>query len=303
MLKSLTPQAKISLKEALAVIYWKKNDLRMFVENSFTNIEKGKRFCATINFENTKYQIANEIVSRMCQNPSLFDKDLINLCYNVCNMSDFNHLLIWEDGQEKVKVAREKVSALQRQCKGYFDQEDEQQKSEKRKIKFQENLTKIKENQKIKEDLKTKFNEIFNKSGQERGFAFEKFLNELFIFYDLSPRGAFKVNGEQIDGAFSHNNRDYLLEAKWQKRQICMSDLYAFRGKIDSKLKSTLGLYVSFNGYSQEVLDTYIAKEIILIDGQDLYQILEDRISLPDMIEIKRKEAATTGKAMFRIIC
>ncbi len=55
MLKSLTPQAKISLKEALAVIYWKKNDLRMFVENSFTNIEKGKRFCATINFENTKY--------------------------------------------------------------------------------------------------------------------------------------------------------------------------------------------------------------------------------------------------------
>ncbi len=239
----------------------------------------------------------------MCQNPSLFNKDLINLCYNVCNMSNFNHLLIWEDGQEKVKVARKKVSALQRQCKGYFDQEDEQPKSEKRKVNFQENLTKIKENQKIKEDLKTKFNEIFNKSGQERGFAFEKFLNELFVFYDLSPRGAFKVKGEQIDGAFSHNNRDYLLEAKWQKRQICMSDLYSFRGKIDSKLKSTLGLYVSFNGYSQEVLDTYIAKEIILIDGQDLYQILEDRISLPDMIEIKRKEAATTGKAMFRIIC
>ncbi|MBQ8615639.1 MAG: hypothetical protein IJ415_03640, partial [Clostridia bacterium] len=67
MSKKLSPQALIALKEALAVIYWRKSDLKMFIVNSFTSIEKGRNFCATLDFENTKYFLTNEIVTRMSQ--------------------------------------------------------------------------------------------------------------------------------------------------------------------------------------------------------------------------------------------
>ncbi len=303
MPKKLSPQALIALKDALIVIYWKKTDLRLFIENSFEDVEKGRKFCATLDFSNTKYVIVNEVVDRMYKRPDLYNNDLVSLCYNTCNMNDFSHLLIWDNGKEKAKIAKEKVAILQQQCKGYFDLQEERKLAEKRKQEYNKVQDTMNERKQLIQSLKDEFNDVISKDEQARGYAFEKFLNHIFAHYDLAPRGSFKTNGEQIDGAFTHNSTDYLLEAKWQTKLISLSDLYIFQGKIDSKLKNTIGLYVSFNGYSNEVLENFQAKAIILVDGQDLCQILEDRISLPDMIEAKRKEAATTGNVMYRINC
>lgn len=303
MIKKISPSALISLKEALAVIYWKKSDLRIFLEQSFSNIEKGKHFCSSVDFSKTKYSISDEVVTRLSKRPDLFNEDLLNILYNVCNMTDFSHLLKWDDGNEKAKIAKEKVKILQKQCQGYFAQQKEKELAEKRKQDYNNTISMVNESKKLKEELKQEFAEVMSSKGQKRGYAFEKFLNHIFNHYDLAARSSFKINGEQIDGAFSHNSSDYLLEAKWQDELISRSDLYSLDGKINTKLKNTIGLYISFNGFSQDILTNYTTNAIILMDGQDLYQILEDRISLPDMIEIKRKEAATTGKAMYRIKC
>ena len=260
-------------------------------------------FCSSIDFTKTKYSISDEVVTRLSERPDLFNEDLLNILYNVCNMADFSHLLKWEDGAEKARIAKDKVKILQKQCQGYFEQQKEKELSEKRKQDYKNTISIITESKKLKEELKQEFATVMSLKGQKRGYAFEKFLNHLFNHYDLAARSSFKINGEQIDGAFSHNASDYLLEAKWQDELICRSDLYSLDGKIDKKLKNTIGLYISFNGFSQDILTNYNAKAIILMDGQDLYQILDDRISLPDMIEIKRKEAATTGNAMHRIKC
>ena len=63
--------------------------------------------------------------------------------------------------------------------------------------------------------LKTELQTIRDLEPRPRGFAFEKFLNELFDFYGLAPRGSFRLRGEQIDGSFQHDGHTYLLEAKW----------------------------------------------------------------------------------------
>ena len=55
---------------------------------------------------------------------------------------------------------------------------------------------------------------------QERGFAFEGFLSELFAIYDLAPRRSFRNTGEQIDGSFEMPFETFLLEAKWQVTPI-----------------------------------------------------------------------------------
>lgn len=62
---------------------------------------------------------------------------------------------------------------------------------------------------------------------QPRGFAFERFLRDLFEAYGLAPRASFKPSaGEQIDGSFELDNETYLLEAKWKNEQTPAADLH-----------------------------------------------------------------------------
>ena len=68
-------------------------------------------------------------------------------------------------------------------------------------------------------DLKQQYKELRDLEPQKRGYAFERFLNAWFSQEGLSPRGPFRLVGEQIDGSFVIGSDIYLLEAKWQDRQ------------------------------------------------------------------------------------
>lgn len=151
--------------------------------------------------------------------------------------------------------------------------------------------------EKIK-NLKKDFDQIaIESNNQKRGYLLEKFLNELFVLYDLDPKSSFKITGEQIDGAFTFDNNDYLIEAKWQKEPVNASNLYAFAGKLSGKLKNTLDLYISINGFSSESLnvDGPGIKSMILMDGADLYTVLENRLELRELLYRKRRHASETG--------
>jgi hypothetical protein len=80
--------------------------------------------------------------------------------------------------------------------------------------------------------LKASLLSISNLVPQQRGFAFEKFLNELFSIFELDPRPAFRLTGEQIDGSFQLNNEAYLMEAKWQANPIENRELQSFSGIV-----------------------------------------------------------------------
>jgi hypothetical protein len=300
--KRISVQTLLALKDALTNIFWAKKDLRQFIELTLEN----PLIVSTIDWtENTKLESVSQIIDRMAKRQDLYQTDLLKLIQETGNFNDFSHLKMWDDAETKIKRAKTAVEKLRNGTKGYFDTIEELKKVEQaRSI----NQAKIKESityQQRLDDLKSKFFEIaINENHQNRGHQFEKFLNDLFIFFDLDPKSSFKITGEQIDGSFTFDNTDYLLEAKWQKKQIDAQELYGFGGKIQGKLKNTLGLYVSLEGYSLESTKTEnpSVKAIILMDGSDLMQILEGRIKLTDMLYIKRRHAAQTGEIYYRIM-
>jgi hypothetical protein len=133
---------------------------------------------------------------------------------------------------------------------------------------------------------------------QQRGFAFEKFLNELFLLFDLAPRNSFRITGEQIDGSFQINNNTYLMEAKWQTKPTAQNDLLIFRGKVEAKSTWARGLFVSNSGFTEDGLTAFSqgkATNIIGMDGQDLYFVMDGEISLIDAIDQKARRAVETG--------
>lgn len=132
-----------------------------------------------------------------------------------------------------------------------------------------------------------------------RGFVFEKFLKELFAHFALTPRGSFRLVGEQIDGSFQIGPDTYLVEAKWRKRQIGQAELLIFREKVQSKSTWSRGLFISYSGFTDDGLKAYAigrSTNIIGMSGQDLYFILDGRMSLIEAIRRKARRTAETGK-------
>lgn len=299
--QKISTQAIIALKDALSNIYWRKKDLRQFIELTIDN----SAIVATIDWqEPLKQESVSILIDRMVARQELFQNDLLRLIQEVGNFSDFSHLTYFDKDGSLTKRAKECVAKLRNQTKGYFDAIEELKKAEERRT---ANIEKVKStmhfSQKL-EDLKAKFFEIaINNNKQERGFQLEKLLNELFVLFELSTKPSFKIIGEQIDGAFTFDGTDFLLEAKWQKELIPASALYAFGGKITNKLKNTLGLFISIDGFSKDGIETNnpITKQMILMDGEDLMLIFDGRIQLNEMILLKRQHASQTGEIFYKL--
>lgn len=130
----------------------------------------------------------------------------------------------------------------------------------------------------------------------QRGFAFERFLTDVFDAFRLNPREPFRLLGEQIDGSFEHGGEIYLVEAKWLNRRIGQAELHTFEGKIGQKAAWARGLFISFGGFTKEGLHAFgRGKRTISLEGRDLYEALERRIGIDQVIAAKARHAAETG--------
>ncbi|HGM5003689.1 TPA: restriction endonuclease [Serratia marcescens] len=136
----------------------------------------------------------------------------------------------------------------------------------------------------------------------QRGRSFELWLNELFTAFYLSPKGAFKLKGEQIDGSFLLNNETYLVEAKWHSTKTGNADLHAFHGKLDQKISWARGVFISWAGFTKSGLDAWgRGKKVICVSGYDLVLMLKNNISFRMLMEEKIRRAAETGNLYVKI--
>jgi len=152
----------------------------------------------------------------------------------------------------------------------------------------------------VYEALSLSLKEVMRLAPHPRGFAFERFLDELFTAFKLAPRRSFRLVGEQIDGSFHLASDTYLLEAKWQDTLIGNHELQAFAGSVRSKAIWSRGLYLSYSGFSGDGLEAFArgdATRIICADGLDLWQIIEKQLDLPEVFLLKTRRAAETGRA------
>jgi len=159
-------------------------------------------------------------------------------------------------------------------------------------------------NQATIDKLKDELLALEKLTSHSRGFAFEKFLKHLFTVFGLEPHSSFRLVGEQIDGSLQLDTDTYLIEAKWQKEPVGNADLLILRGKVEGKSTWSRGLFISYSGFTKDGLEAFLRgspTNIVAMTGQDIYFILEERISLLDAIQLKARYAAETGQALVTI--
>ena len=300
MKKKIAPAAVHSLKEALTSVYWYKPDLRGFLNQCLAD----PTILSHLDWSDFKRNIVGTLVDHLVDNQEEHQLDIIRLMSAVCEIRDFSHLRRLEDGETKSTHAKEAVDALRTHLTGHISIEEEARRAEERRQHAHARIMQVNEVKKRLEEIKTEFVKlIIDTDPQQRGYKLEKVIREIFELFDLDPTAAFRIDGEQIDGAFSFEGTDYLLEAKWQKKPVAAKELDGLAGKLSRKLDNTLGLFLSINGYSEEGVDRFSSgrRMVILMDGRDLMAVLEGRIDLIQLLLRKRRHAAETGVIYLQI--
>jgi hypothetical protein len=298
--KTIAPAALNALKEALVNIYWYKKDLRSFLMNSISD----PNILARLDWDSFKRNIVTTFIDFLSMRQDIYRDDILRLMSETVRIEDFSHLSRLEDGEAKEKMARESVEALRKLVAQHFELFEEQKQSEEhRRAEYQ----KILRSQGVREQL-AKINKDYlslvgNTNHQQRGFALERLMKDLFALFDLDPKASFKLMGEQIDGAFTFDNIDYIFEGKWYQTPVAIQDLDSFNGKITRRLDNTLGLFLSINGFSQDAVTIHSTGRplMILMDGTDLMAVLDGRISLIDLLLRKRRYASQTGNIYLKV--
>lgn len=75
-----------------------------------------------------------------------------------------------------------------------------------------------------------------------------------------------------------------------------------FEGKLQEKAAWSRGLFVSHAGFTEKGLDTLGRnKRVLCMDGLDLYETLDRRLPLGDVIVRKARKAVETGRVFVRV--
>lgn len=202
-----------------------------------------------------------------------------------------DHLLdYWGESQKNITPEKE---ALFNECKRITERLKDDFPQENTKKPFKNGVF-LRQQSELLNNFDSLANLQTKEEKQQRGYKLEKLLNRFFCLYDLETQGSFKRNGggEQIDGAFKFDGWYYLVECKWTCKLTDIRQLDSLYGKINRSGKQTLGLFLSINGWSENVrplMQQAPNKSIILMDGFDLRCVLDDTndVNLQELLSKK----------------
>lgn len=155
------------------------------------------------------------------------------------------------------------------------------------------------------EKIKQRFLQLEKLKPQERGYEFEKLLNEIFFLYGLKPKMPFRNIGEQIDGSIELDPQYYLIEAKWQMNSILEKDLLVLHSRTTGHSTIGRGIFITCGDFSPDGVNAFQRlhpTSIIGINGQDLYMIFEKRLHLADIIHLKERKLVESGEFHYPVL-
>jgi hypothetical protein len=147
--------------------------------------------------------------------------------------------------------------------------------------------------------LRTRFLQISTLLAQQRGYALEKFLFDLFEAHRFNPRPSFRIVGEQIDGSIEFEHEIYLIEAKWTNQPIVQGDLAVLSSRVSGHSQIGRGIFITAGCFSPDGIAAHERLRpapMIGIDGQDLYYLLEHSLPLAEIIRRKLRWLVETGR-------
>lgn len=240
-----------------------------------------------------KFPWARKILTELSQSDEgrLIQRKVLMALYHLRNLPD--------SGVEDKDAGLNALRILKSLAKEYDLVVREERQDSAAKLKLAEEKAKILSERAAKlHELRRVFNQAFtDPDRQGAGYSLENLLADLFRLSEIEYKKSFRTPTQQIDGHFKFEGFDYLLEARWRTDMPTEAEIGGFQRKVNSKLESTRGIFVSVPGFRSEVISQFNGQgaNIILVDGEHLTHILEGRIELREALKIMIETAAQKG--------
>lgn len=296
-MKKISAAAYLALRDALPVIVWYKRSFETFMR---TALKDHSELLAGLNFSETKRIVADGLIDRLSRDEHKYRDVSLSLMLEISKMKRFPNLEQIRDPEDRklrISEAEAAVGLLSYIIKDYEADVAEIEKQAEAIQAYAAQATALRQFNDDLESLKSKFMKLQTESDvHRRGYAFESLLAETFLLYDLEPRLAYSTPLEQIDGSFTFDTDDYIIEARWRAASADRGDADIFAAKVRRKGKNAVGLFISVNGYTQPFKDAYReSTPFFAMDGADLFAVFDNRVRLDDLIRAKKRHANETG--------
>ncbi|RBO83085.1 restriction endonuclease [Nocardia puris] len=298
----ISAQAYQALRKALpAIVWYKARTLKPFLKAAF---REHPELLDGVDFKTpTKWEITDTVVDRLLAGESRYRDTTLHLMLEVANMTRFPDLEDLEDSEQRISIARKAVAEMRRHTEGYEILQDERERLAAEHAVLEQQLASRRAFENTLQTMHQDFLRLHQLDNpHSRGKAFELFLLHLFGLFDLNPRGAYELEREQIDGAFTLDSDDYILEARWRKEKVTREQADAFARKVERKHKNASGLIVSVTGFTKDAINEYAsATPFLTMDGTDLFYVLDNRVRLDELLARKKRHASETGECYFPV--
>ena len=296
-MKKISAAAYQALRDALPAIIWNKKPFETFLR---TALRDHAELLVGLNFADYKRIVADELVNRLVDQEGRYRDVTLRLMLEISSMTRFpnvEQIKDPEDRKKRLDEAEAAVSLLRYFVKEYSGEIKE---AEKEQAAIQARAAQAEALRRFNDDLeslKQRFLGLQTETdAHARGYALETLLADLFLLFDLEPRLSYSLPAEQIDGSFTFDTDDYIVEARWRADPVDRGDGDVFASKVRRKGKNAVGLFVSINGFTSKLLQAYSeSTPFITMDGADMFAVFDGRIRLDDLIRIKKRHANETG--------
>ena len=139
---------------------------------------------------------------------------------------------------------------------------------------------------------------------QHKGYAFERYLIELFNAFSLEPRTSYRTEYNQIDGSIILNGSTVLIEAKYKDTPINKDPFILFSEKIENKSPFTKGIFITLTRPSYKTLEYFNDKtsRFIIFTVEELYILCDQNRSLEEILKKKFRLLEETGCVFHHIL-
>jgi len=296
-MKRISAEAYQAFRDALPSIIWNKKPFESYLRAALRDYPG---LLVGLNFSDTKRNVADALIDTLITYEEKYQDVTLQLMLEIASMSKFpnvEQIKDEKDRQLRLQQAHNAVDHLRAVTKKYSDSlADEERQAAARKAAAAQSEA-IRRFANDIEEVKNRFVAMQKETDtHKRGYRLESLLADLFLLYDLEPRLAYNLELEQIDGSFSFETDDYILEARWRKELADRGDGDIFATKVRTKGKNAVGLFVSINGFTENFLNRFKeSTPFITLDGTDLYMVLDSRVRLDDLLRAKKRHANDTG--------
>lgn len=296
-MKKISSAAYLALRDALPAIVWNKRPFETFLR---TALREHGELLAGLNFSDTKREVADVLMERLIADEHKYRDVTLLLMQEISSLKRFPNVEQIKDPEDrKLRLAEAEaaVGLLRYVIKEY---EADLAEAEKQTASIKARAAQAAALRRFKDDLdslKAKFIDLQTDADvHRRGYALESLLAEMFLLYDLEPRLAYVIPLEQIDGSFTFDTDDYVVEARWRSAPADRGDADIFATKVRRKGKNAVGLFLSINGFTEPFREAYKeSTPFVAMDGADLYAVLDNRVRFDDLIRAKKRHANETG--------